>query len=196
MRRFKSEKRLNKIISVASARQFSLHVVLENIYDSHNVSAILRTCDAVGVPKVDLLYNIESYPKLSRISSASASKWIETVKFSDAKSCIDSLKSEGFKVFTSCIDDKAINLFELDLTEKVALAFGNEHRGVSAELVNLSDELFYIPMKGMIQSLNVSVAVAVSLYEVLRQRTKKGLYNTPQINNDDLEKMIDKWCEK
>ncbi|MBM4172215.1 MAG: RNA methyltransferase, partial [Ignavibacteria bacterium] len=61
---------------------------------------------------------------------------------------------------------------------------------------NLSDELFYIPMKGMIQSLNVSVAVAVSLYEVLRQRTKKGLYNTPQINNDDLEKMIDKWCEK
>ncbi|MBM4172650.1 MAG: RNA methyltransferase, partial [Ignavibacteria bacterium] len=97
MRRFKSEKRLNKIISVASARQFSLHVVLENIYDSHNVSAILRTCDAVGVPKVDLLYNIESYPKLSRISSASASKWIETVKFSDAKSCIDSLKSEGFK---------------------------------------------------------------------------------------------------
>jgi tRNA (guanosine-2'-O-)-methyltransferase len=194
MRKFKSEKRLNKIISAASARQFSLRVVLENIFDSHNVSAILRTCDAVGVPKVNLLYNIESFPKLSRISSASASKWIEIEKFSDTKSCIDSLKSEGFKVYTSCLDNSAKNIFDLDLTERIALSFGNEHRGVSDELKNLSDEIFYIPMKGMIQSLNVSVAVAVSLYETQRQRTKKGFYNNPQLKNDELEKLIDDWC--
>ncbi len=196
MRKFKTDERLEKIIKTISTRQFSLRVVLENIHDPHNVSAIFRTCDAVGVPKISLLYTIEKFPKVSRVSSASASKWVEIEKFTGAKSCVESLKEEGFVIYASMLDKNAVNLYELDLTKKVALILGNEHRGISEEIQKLSDKTFYIPMRGMIQSLNVSVAGAVALYEAQRQRELKGMYAKNELSNEQLEIIIDKWCAK
>jgi len=196
MRRFKTDERINKIAETIKARQFSLRVVFENVHDPHNVSAILRTCDAVGIPKISLLYTIEKFPKVSRISSASASKWIEIEKYEDTKKCINELKNEGFTVYASMLDKNAVNLYELDLTKKVALVVGNEHRGISKEVQNLADKTFYIPMRGMIQSLNVSVACAVALYEAQRQREKKGLYKRSELSKTQLDQLIDKWCEK
>jgi tRNA (guanosine-2'-O-)-methyltransferase len=196
MRKFKSDKRLEKISTAAKARQFSLSVVLENIHDEHNVSAIIRSCEAVGIPKVNLLYTIEKFPKLSRISSASASKWVETEKFCSVQECFDTLRKDGFMIYSSNLDPSAKSLYQLDLSKKVALVFGNEHRGISDEIKDNSDDLFYIPMKGMIQSLNVSVAIAVSLFEALRQRDKKGMYEKSELAQKDLEELIDKWCRK
>lgn len=196
MRRFKTDERISKIAETIKARQFSLRVVLENVHDPHNVSAIFRTCDAVGVPKISMLYTIEKFPKVSRISSASASKWIEVEKFDNTKSCIEALKKEGFSVYSSMLDKNAVNLYELDLTKKVALVVGNEHRGISKDIQKLSDKTFYIPMRGMIQSLNVSVACAVALYEAQRQRGKKGLYKKSELSKTQLDQLIDKWCEK
>ena len=95
MRKFKTEKRLNKIEKVAAARQFSLRVVLENIHDPHNVSAIFRTCDAVGVSQVDLLYTIEKFPKISKVSSASSKKWVEQRKFDSDRRMHKNNKSRG-----------------------------------------------------------------------------------------------------
>ena len=92
MRKFKTDERLQKIIATAAARQFSLHVVMENIHDPHNVSAIFRTCDAVGVPKISLLYTFESFPRISKTSSSSANKWIDVEKFTDTKNCYDRLR--------------------------------------------------------------------------------------------------------
>ncbi|MBU0473632.1 MAG: RNA methyltransferase [Bacteroidetes bacterium] len=196
MQKFKTEKRLNKIKSVVKQRQHSLKVVLENIHDPHNVSAIYRTCDSVGIPKVTLIYNTEEFPKISRVSSSSANKWVESEKYKTAKECFDDLRKDGFKIYASQLNEKAKKIYSFDLTDKVALVFGNEHRGISEEVAELADEIFYIPMRGMIQSLNVSVATAVTLYEAQRQREEKGMYETSDLNEDDLEKMIDKWCAK
>ena len=196
MRKFKTEKRLNKIVNVATQRQFSLRVVLENIHDPHNVSAIFRTCDAVGVSMVDLLYTYEKFPKISSVSSASSKKWVNQRKFDSTKECVAKLKEEGFKIYGSILSDKAEDIYNVDFTDKVAIVMGNEHRGISEEIIENVDKHIYIPMRGMIQSLNVSVATAVILYEAQRQRTLKGLYEKSELADDQLDELINNWCEK
>jgi tRNA (guanosine-2'-O-)-methyltransferase len=196
VKKFVTEKRLEKITRVLKARQHSLRVVLENIHDPHNVSAIFRSCDAVGVPKVSLLYNNEEFPKVSKVTSASAYKWVEKERFKTIEECYGSLRKEGFKIYASLLSEDAKDLYELDLTGKVALVLGNEHRGVSKEAAEKADERFYIPMYGMIQSLNVSVATAVTLYEVQRQRMLKGMYKQSELPEEQIENLIDEWCDK
>jgi tRNA (guanosine-2'-O-)-methyltransferase len=196
VRKFKTEKRLKKIEKVANARQFSLRVVLENIHDPHNVSAIFRTCDAVGVSQVDLLYTMEKFPKISKVSSASSKKWVEQRKFESTEECSATLKQEGFKIYGTVLADEAENIYDLDLTEKVAILMGNENRGLSEEMIKTCDKLIYIPMRGMIQSLNVSVATAVILYEAQRQRTLKGMYEKSELPENELENLINYWCDK
>ncbi len=169
---------------------------MENIHDPHNVSAIYRTCDSVGVPKVSLLYNDEKFPKISKVSSSSANKWVETDQFSDTSECYKSLRKNGFQIYASLLSKDAVDLYSIDMTKKVALVFGNEHRGVSEDASEMADEIFYIPMRGMIQSLNVSVAAAVTLYEAQRQRTLEGMYEQSELDESELEKLIDEWCDK
>ena len=193
---FKTETRKQKIISVANARQKSLRIVLENIHDPHNVSAIFRTCDAVGISKVSLVYTIEKFPKIGKKSSASAFKWVEKEKFKTIPLCYESLHSEGFEIYASSICEDAIPLYELDLTKKAAIVLGNEHRGVSDEAANLADKKFLIPMVGMVQSLNVSVATAVILYEAFRQRNKNGMYSKSEFTDEELNHIINFWGSK
>ncbi|HEX9741116.1 MAG TPA: TrmH family RNA methyltransferase [Ignavibacteriaceae bacterium] len=192
----RTEKRTNKITSVIHARQKSLQVVIENIHDPHNVSAIFRTCDSVGVGKVSLVYNIEEFPKIGKKSSASAYKWVEKQKFKSINDCVSKLKAEGYEIFVSSIAEGSKNIYELDLTQKVAIVFGNEHRGVSKEAEEIADEKFIIPMYGMVQSLNVSVAAAVVLYEALRQRKLKGMYDKSEFTEEELESKIKEWTLK
>lgn len=196
MREFKTENRLNKIINTVKARQHTLQVVLENIHDPHNVSAIFRTCDAVGVPEVSLLYHIEQFPKINRISSASANKWVQRERYTSVDECYGALRDKGFKIYASTLSPESVDLYSLDLTEKVALVLGNEHRGISDEAAKKADKVFLIPMMGMVQSLNVSVASAVILYEALRQRKGKNMYNVLQKDESEIERIIDEWCNK
>jgi tRNA (guanosine-2'-O-)-methyltransferase len=193
---FKTEERIKKITSVIKARQYSLRVVLENIHDPHNVSAILRTCDAVGIPKVDLLYTIEKFPKISRITSASANKWIEREKFTSVNECYDQLRKAGLKIFASSLAEGSKDIYSLNFTGKSAIVLGNEHRGVTNDAAKYADEVFYIPMYGMVQSLNVSVAAAVIFYEILRQRREKGMYKKSELEDSKLQKIIEEWCKK
>lgn len=179
-----------------TARQFSLRVVLENIHDPHNVSAIFRTCDAVGVPKVSLIYNQEKFPKIGKKSSASAFKWVEKENFKSVKECYDYLHANGFQIYATSIDNDSQNLYDIDLTKKVAIILGNEHRGVSEEAKNLADKKFFIPMFGMVQSLNVSVASAVTLYEALRQRLLNNMYSKSELLQPELEEKILEWINK
>jgi tRNA (guanosine-2'-O-)-methyltransferase len=193
---FKTEKRKQKIISVANARQKSLRIVLENIHDPHNVSAIFRTCDAVGVHKVSLLYTVEKFPRIGKKSSASAFKWVEKDKFRDVEACYNSLREDGFTILASSICEDAVSLYDLDLTKKVAIVLGNEHRGVSEEAVKLADKKFLIPMHGMVQSLNVSVASAVVLYEAFRQRLKKKMYDKTEYSSDEMSELLQSWYKR
>ena len=196
MRSPKTEKRLQKINSVIRSRQHSLTVVMENIHDPHNVSAIFRTCDAAGIPKVNLIYNYESFPRIGKKSSASAYKWVDKEKYKSVDECYNDLRKNGFKIFASSLTEESKNLYDLDLAQKAAIVIGNEHRGVSDTAAILADEVFLIPQFGMVQSLNVSVATAVIVYEALRQRLKKDMYNKSELDEKTLDQLIDKWCEK
>jgi tRNA (guanosine-2'-O-)-methyltransferase len=196
LKKLKTEKRLQKITAVAAGRQPSLRVVLENIHDPHNVSAIFRTCDAVGVPKISLIYTEETFPKIGKKSSASAFKWVEKEKHKNVEECYSKLREKGYKIYASAISAEAKNLYDLDLTIKTAVVLGNEHRGVSDEAARLADEQFLIPMYGMVQSLNVSVAAAVVLYEALRQRLNKSMYLKSELCPEELESLIDRWSRK
>lgn len=196
MKSFKTDHREKKIISVANTRQKYLRVVLENIHDPHNVSAIFRTCDAAGVPKVSLVYTQEKFPKIGRKTSGSAFKWVERDKYHNIKECYAELHKEGFRIYASSLTENTKNIFDLDFTEKAAIVLGNEHRGVSEEAANLADETFAIPMYGMVQSLNVSVAAAVILYEAVRQRINKDLYKKSEYTDEELNQLIESWCKK
>lgn len=192
----KSERRKNKIIKVLSQRQPDLTLVMENIHDPHNVSAMLRSADAVGIHQVNLVYTTQKFPRIGSKSSSSANKWIERRKFVSIHECYTQLRTEGFRILATRLDDSAQQLYEVDFTVPTAIVFGNEHSGVTDEAASLADATVYIPMMGMIQSLNVSVACAVTIYEALRQRLQKKMYNSPRFNREILDTLIHDWLKK
>lgn len=192
----RSEKRSKKIDFVVRSRQHSLQAVLENIHDPHNVSAIFRTCDAAGIPAVSLIYNYEKFPRIGKKSSASAYKWVEKTNYRSVEECYSSLRKDGFNIIASSLSAASLDLYEIDFTRKTAIVFGNEHRGVSDEAANLADSVFQIPMFGMVQSLNVSVAAAITIYKALRQRKYAGMYPSKDLTEKAVKKIIDEWLRK
>lgn len=188
-----SDRRLRRIREVLERRQHDLAVVVENVHDPHNVSAVLRSCDAAGVLQVELLYTVERFPRIGRKSSSSAGKWVDRVKHRSVDECYASLRSRGMKIYATHLAADAVPLYDLDLTLPCALVFGNEHRGVSDAAASAADRNFQIPMMGMIQSLNISVACAVSLYEALRQRLLAGRYARPALPPEELERLFQEW---
>lgn len=181
---FLSDDRSEKIYACVSRRQPSLSIVLENVHDPHNVSAVLRSCDAVGVMDVHLIYHSgQSFPELGEKSSASARKWVLTHKHSSIDECYDYLRNEGKKILTTGMSNEARSLYAIDFTEPIAIVFGNEHAGVSEEAILKADGNMLIPQVGMIQSLNISVACAVTLYEAFRQRSLNGMYDSIQMDD-------------
>lgn len=194
-----TEKRLNKFKEVISKRQKHLTIVLENLHDAHNVSAILRTSESVGIDKVYLIYDgEEKFPRISKVSSASAKKWVEIVRYTSVKECFKDLKKQKYKIYSTHMEEDKENtsLYELDLTKKVALVFGNEHRGVSEEVKKLSDSNFLIPMVGLVQSLNVSVSVAVCIYEAMRQRLVAGMYVKSAFTKKELNDKLTQYLNR
>lgn len=189
-------RRVKKMTGVLKNRQPDLTVVCENIHDPHNVSAILRSCDAVGVEKVHLLYSSGEFPDMGKKSSASAKKWVDVDYFSSCQEARSLLKMQGFTIFATSLNEPAQSVFDVDLTAPAAIVVGNEHDGVSADALGIADARVYIPMFGMIQSLNVSVATAVILYEACRQRMIKGMYPHPFTSPEKLAAMLEKWIEK
>ncbi len=193
-----TEQRYNKIKKVVNQRQRYLTVVLENVHDPHNVSAVLRSCDAVGIDKVYLIYNTNKFPKIGRVSSASAKKWVEVIKFRSVDECFAELKREKYRIYSTHISETGKNrsLYETDLTKRVAIVFGNEHAGVTEEVKQKSDGNLIIPMYGMIQSLNISVSVAVCIYEALRQRDARGMYRRTRYTKSELKTKLDYYINK
>jgi len=163
-----------RIAKVLSSRRHDITVIFENVNDHHNISACLRSCDAVGIQDVFIISSQERKQiKLSAKSSASAAKWLTIHHYFDVKECFSAVRKKFSKIYSTRLDANAIDLYEMDFTQSIALVFGNEHDGVSEEAASLCDGNFVIPQVGMIQSLNVSVACAVTLYEAFRQRRKK-----------------------
>lgn len=189
-----TDERRQKMEEVLSKRQNNLTVVLENVFDPHNISAVMRSCDAVGVQEIYVLNTkIPRHKKWGERSSSSAHKWLTVHQYTNSKQCFATLREKFDTILTTHLSSDAVSLYETDLTQRVALVFGNEHSGVSEEVRNLADGNFIIPQVGMIRSLNISVACAVSLYEAFRQKQLKGHYNKPSLNTKDYALLRKQW---
>ncbi len=193
MQRERTSRRAERVRTVLARRQPDLSLILSNIHDPHNVSAVYRSCDAFGVAKVHLYYTDTAFPVLGRKSSASARKWVVTERHSDAGRMAATLRKEGVQLLATGFSETAKPLTQLDFTRPTAVMLGNEHDGVGPELKALADQEVYIPMMGMVQSLNVSVAAAIILYEAWRQRTAAGMYDNPRFDNATLEQLAEQW---
>ncbi len=191
---FMTPERYDRLTTVLNKRQPDLTVVLENVFDPHNISAVMRTCDAVGMQEIYILNNkIPPHRKWGAKSSSSAAKWLTIHQFTDANECFDRLRKKYAKIYTTHLSSDAVDLYELNLTESVALVFGNEHSGVSEEIISIADGNFIIPQVGIIKSLNISVACAVTLYEAFRQKCAAGHYDQPRLGNVQLEQLRQEW---
>ena len=186
--------RIERLESVLNKRQPDLTIVLENVFDPHNISAVMRTCDAVGIQDVYILnHKIPPHRKWGAKSSSSAAKWLSIHQFTNAEECFAELRKHYKKIYTTHLSSDAVTLHELNLTEPVALVFGNEHSGVSEEIIAMADGNFIIPQTGIIKSLNISVACAVTLYEAFRQKNNAGHYNQPKLEGEQLEMLRTNW---
>ncbi len=186
--------RIERLETVLNKRQPDLTVVLENVFDPHNISAVMRTCDAVGIQEIYILnHKIPPHRKWGAKSSSSAAKWLTIHQFTDAGECFAAIRKIYKKIYTTHLSSDAVSLHELDLTEPVALVFGNEHSGVSEEIIAMADGNFIIPQVGIIKSLNISVACAVTLYEAFRQKNNAGHYNAVKLQGGQLETLRTNW---
>jgi len=183
-----------RITQVLDKRQPDLTLVFENVHDPHNISAVMRTCDAVGVQDVYILNTRENQTqRFGKKSSASAAGWLSIHCFDDAELCFKEVKKRYEKIYATHLGEQSCSLYDLDLTQPVALVFGNEHSGVSQETLRFCDGNFIIPQVGMVQSLNISVACAVTLYEAFRQRCEKGFYENTRLLQTYYNDLAVKW---
>lgn len=186
--------RMKRLTEVLDKRQHDLTVVLENVFDPHNISAVMRTCDAIGIQDVYVLNNkIPRHKKWGRRSSSSAAKWLSVHQFEDLHECFSVLRSRYERIYTTHLASGAVDLYNIDFRHSIALVFGNEHSGVSEECRNLADGNFIIPQVGIIRSLNISVACAVSLYEAFRQKRTAGHYEIPHLPAERRESLAREW---
>lgn len=196
MQKIPTSRRRARLEEVLARRQPDLTLVLANIHDPHNVSAIYRSCDAFGLMQVFLYYTKTAFPTLGRKTSASARKWVDSIRIRDRTDLESELGKRGMQILvTSCIPESR-PLRSWDFTKPTAIIMGNEHSGVDEELQTLADGFVYIPMYGMIQSFNVSVAAAIILAEASRQREEAGMYANSRLKEKELCRKLEEWCVK
>lgn len=191
-----SERRYRRFLSTLARRQPDLTVVLENIHDPFNLSAVLRTCEAVGVGVVHLLYTQEKPPRISSRVSGSAQKWLVLRFHRSVEEAYAALRSQGLHIYATGRAKGALAPHEVDLSAPCAIVLGNENRGLSAEALGQADAVIYIPMRGMVQSVNVTVAAGMILYEAQRQRTLAGLYDAPRLPEPEWQALLSRWLAR
>jgi len=179
---------------VLERRQPSLAVVLENVHDRHNASAVMRSCDAFGVGAVHLLYTEEAFPRVADGVAGHARRWLALERWEDRAACTTALRERGIALYATAPGPGAVPHTEIDWTKPAAIALGNENRGCSAELLAAADARVWVPMRGMVESLNVSVAAAIVLAEAARQREAAGMYEPRW--DDERERTLNAWLDR
>jgi tRNA (guanosine-2'-O-)-methyltransferase len=187
-----TERRLARVLEVLRLRQPDLTVVAEDVYKPHNLSAMLRSADAVGIGRVHAIHPAGSVPTFTA-TSASAERWVELIAHRTLADAAQAVRSEGMQILAAHLSDDAIDYRDADYTRPTAVLFGNERSGVSDGAAALADSHIVVPMQGMVQSLNVSVATAVILFEAQRQRREAGRYREPQLSAAAIEAAAFGW---
>jgi tRNA (guanosine-2'-O-)-methyltransferase len=178
--------RLARIKSVVENRQFDLTVVLENVHDPHNIGAVLRTCDSIGIPEIYVLYsNPDLFMDRLEVGGNSTSgsrKWVDIHFYTNRESCFKAIQTKYLQILGTSLGEASKSLYDFDFSISTAFVFGNEKDGITPETQSYCNGNLWIPQIGMVKSLNISVACAVALYEAGRQRNFQ-----PQKNNSDQE---------
>ncbi|ETN88033.1 tRNA (guanosine(18)-2'-O)-methyltransferase TrmH [Thermus sp. NMX2.A1] len=190
-----TEARRRRIEEVLRRRQPDLTVLLENVHKPHNLSAILRSCDAVGVLEAHAVNPTGGVPTFNETSGGSH-KWVYLRVHPDIQTAIGHLRERGFRIYATALREDALDFREVDYTQPTAILLGAEKWGVSQEALALAHGAIKIPMLGMVQSLNVSVAAAVILFEAQRQRLKAGLYEHPRLDPELYQRVLEDWLRK
>lgn len=170
--------RYQRIQEVLKARQADLTLCLEEVHKPNNVSAVIRSADATGIHKVHAVWP-DKMRTLSH-TSAGARNWVEVETHDTIEDAMGELKRQGMQVLVTNLSETAVDFRQIDYTKPTAVILGSEKIGVSEQAKALADQDIIIPMVGMVQSLNVSVASAVILYEAQRQRQAAGMYDNAQ----------------
>lgn len=190
-----TKERTKKAKHVLSLRQPDLRVALEEVTNTHNASAVVRTCDAAGIMYVEIISaSGEPFP-VNRAISTRAEKWLRFNYYSSTSECLKHLKDEGFTIAATHLGEEAVPYTSLDYTEPTVIVFGNESEGISEEALKLSDHVIKIPMVGMVQSLNLSVSVGIILYEAMKQRQDKGYYANSRLSSDEFQSFLNQWLK-
>ncbi len=191
-----TEARVARIREVAQKRQHDLTVFMERVHKPHNVAAIIRTCDAVGIATAHAVPGDDGISRANHIAQG-AQRWVHLERHRNSRDGLTALKQKGFRLYAAHFDDSAVDFRDVNFTEPSAVVLGTELFGVSEEALALCDQSIVIPMLGMTQSLNVSVANAVILYEAQRQRTLAGCYDRPSDGVSALnEKLAQYWVDR
>ncbi|WP_343989375.1 tRNA (guanosine(18)-2'-O)-methyltransferase TrmH [Kangiella japonica] len=195
--------RYDKIIELLSNRQPDLTVFMDEVHKPHNLAAIVRTADAVGIGHAHAVFP-EGVRFSGHHTSSGSKRWVTTHKHPDLKTGIAEVKSQGMQVLAAHFSDKAVDFRSIDYTKPTCVLLGSELVGVSEEAAELADEHVIIPMVGMVQSLNVSVAGALIMYEAQRQRAEANMYGELKVPQEEIDYIlfnalhptIKKYCDK
>ena len=181
--------RFQRISALLDKRQPDLTVCMEQVHKTHNLSAIIRTADAVGIHNIHAIYTTESR-WLSGGRASGSQKWVKVTEQPDTATAIAQFKQQGMQVLATNLSEKAIDYRQIDYTKPTALVLGQERDGISETALELADYHIVVPMFGMVESLNVSVAGALIMYEAQRQRIEAGLYDNPKLDDDIRHQML------
>ncbi len=185
-------RRLQRFKAALDRRQPDLTVVLDGVHKPHNFSAILRTCDAVGVPSVHIVPSRSTLPAISSTAQGSQ-KWVDVHRHGSFSEAAKQLKERGFTLYAAHLTHDAKDFRAVDLSAPSAIVLGTEKFGLDDASLALVDQPILVPMQGLVQSLNVSVAAALILFEAQRQRLENGLYDTPRIAAPERRRMLFRW---
>ena len=187
-------RRFQRIKNVLNSRMEDLTVLIEGVNKPHNLSAIIRTCDAAGVFQANFICD-NSKVKTFNSTAQGSQKWVKLRNHESYSKATNTLRQEGFKLYGTSLNENSIDYRDLDFTKNTCFVLGAEKWGLSKELIEQVDDSIYIPMNGMVQSLNVSVAGAILLFEAIRQRKNKDLIPSSGegVNQEEYKKTLFEW---
>jgi tRNA (guanosine-2'-O-)-methyltransferase len=184
--------RIEKLRSTLDKRQPDLTVITDYVHKGRNLSAIVRTADAVGIGDVHCVIGDKDYRSF-RGTALGSHRWVKVHRYTDIKEPVKKLKQQGFQIVAAHLSDSAVDFHEIDYTKPTALVMGAEKEGLSAEAGDLADAHITIPMVGMVESFNVSVAAGIILSEALHQRQAKNMYSQRRIDQETYQRLFFQW---
>lgn len=171
---FLTERRIQLFDKVLRERTHHITVAVEDVYQLHNTSAVIRSCESFGVQELHVIEEMNS-KRIDREIAMGAQKWVDVTRHSSSVNCIHNLREQGYKIIATSPHKSACKLDDFDISQKNAIFFGRETEGLSDTVMEQADDFIYIPMVGFTESLNISVSAAITLQHLMTKLKKSGI---------------------